>query len=141
MVRLLKKAPDPFDEVIGKGMKPGTPKTEVIKLMTPPKTLKELRGFVGLTNYFGHHFPFQREAKFLSSLTRKGSGWTKGPLPERAQLAFDIQTTLESSCYLLMQPPARRTNQLRTKSVDWGRFSLNRMKEVTSTLSDMLGEG
>ena len=76
-------------EVNGKGMRPGTPKTEVLKLLQPPSTLKELRGFVGLANYFGHHVPFQREAKFLTSLTRTGSGWTKGPLPERAQLAFD----------------------------------------------------
>ena len=95
-------------EVSGKGMKPGTPKTEVIKLMTPPKTLKELRGFVGLTNYFGHHFPFQREAKFLSSLTRKGSGWTKGPLPERAQLAFD-----RIKIILGTQPLLRYPNYLR----------------------------
>ena len=76
-------------EITREGMRPGSPKTEVIKQMTPPTTLKALRGFVGLTNYFSHHFPFQREAKHLTSLTRTGSGWTKGALPPRALLAFN----------------------------------------------------
>ena len=91
-------------EVTGKGMRPGEPKIEVLKQLTPPTTLKELRGFVGLTNYFGHHFPFQREAKYLTSLTREKSGWTKGPLPERAQLAFDRIKAILGTRPLLQYP-------------------------------------
>ena len=61
-------------EVTGNGMRPGEPKIEVLKQLTPPTTLKELWGFVGLTNYFGQHFPFQPEAKYLTSLTQEKSG-------------------------------------------------------------------
>ena len=71
------------------GIRPAPPKTEVVKLIEPPETMKEIKAFVGLSAYFGHHFPFQREAKHLTSLTRKESGWTKGELPERAKLAFE----------------------------------------------------
>ena len=91
-------------EVTAKGMRPGEPKIEVLQKMTPPATMRELRGFVGLTNYFNHHFPFQREAKHLTSLTRKESGWTKGPLPERAQLAFDRIKALLGTRPLLQYP-------------------------------------
>ena len=69
-------------EITQEGMRPGAPKTEVIKQMTLQDTLKTLTGFVGLTNYFSHQFPFQREAKHLTSLTRTGCGWTtKGAHP------------------------------------------------------------
>ena len=76
-------------EVAKEGMRPAKPKTEVVKLIEPPSTHKEIRGFVGLAGYFGHHFPFQREAKHLTSLTRKESGWTRGELPDRAKEAFE----------------------------------------------------
>ena len=76
-------------EVSKEGMRPAKPKTEVVKLIEPPSTHKEIRGFVGLAGYFGHHFPFQREAKHLTSLTRKESGWTRGELPDRAKEAFE----------------------------------------------------
>ena len=95
-------------EVTSEGMRPGAPKTEVIKQVTPPDTLKTLRGFVGLTNYFSHHLPFQREAKHLTSLTRTGSGWTKGALPPRALLAFNRIKTLLTRRPLLRYPDYNR---------------------------------
>ena len=75
--------------VSNKGIKPAAPKTEVVKLIEPPETMREVKAFVGLSAYFGHHFPFQREAKHLSSLTRKESEWKKGELPPRSKLAFE----------------------------------------------------
>ena len=95
-------------EVTGEGMRPGAPKTEVIENMDPPSTMKGLRGFVGLTNYFSHHFPFQREAKYLTRLIRKESGWTKGPLPERSQKAFDRIKKILCTRPLLRYPDFKR---------------------------------
>ena len=71
------------------GVKPAPPKMEVVKLIDPPSTVREIKAFLGLAQYFGHHFPFQREAKHLSSLTRQDSEWKKGELPPRAKLAFE----------------------------------------------------
>ena len=95
-------------EVSKEGMRPAAPKTEVVKLVEPPKNHKEIRGFVGLSGYFGHHFPFQREAKHLTSLTRKESGWTRGDLPPRALEAFERIKTILVSRPLLHYPNYKR---------------------------------
>ena len=91
-------------EVSKEGMRPAAPKTEVVKLIEPPKNHKEIRGFVGLSGYFSHHFPFQREAKYLTSLTRKESGWTRGDLPPRALEAFERIKAILVSRPLLHYP-------------------------------------
>ena len=85
-------------ELSGRGVRPGRPKIEVLQKCPPPTTAKEIKQFLGLGNFFQRHLAFQQEAKYLSSLTRKGSGWRDGdPLPPRALQAFqtikDILTT------------------------------------------------
>ena len=76
-------------EVSGEGVRPGAPKIEVLRKCPPPRNLKEIKAYLGLGGFFYRHLPFQREAKHLSVLTRKDSGWKGGDLPPRALQAFE----------------------------------------------------
>ena len=75
-------------EVGGDGVRPGKPKVELLQKCPPPETVTQIKQFLGLGNFFYRYFPFQKEAKHLSVLTRKGSGWKGGALPPRALKAF-----------------------------------------------------
>ena len=78
------------------GIKPGTDKLKAVKLAQPPSTLKEIRQFMGLCNFFRNHVKnFSLISGPLTALTKKDSGWRKGILPEKALTAFkELQTIL-----------------------------------------------
>ena len=73
-----------------KGVKPGKDKTAAIREVEPPRTLKQLKAFLGLANYFRSFIPsFAKIAAPLFALTRKETVWKNTTLPEEAITAFE----------------------------------------------------
>ena len=71
------------------GIRPGKLKTEAIKNFREPSNVKEIKQFLGLCSFFRRVVPkFSFLSQPLSNLTRKTSGYSKGPLPENARQAF-----------------------------------------------------
>jgi hypothetical protein len=72
------------------GTRPGLDKTKALAEMKVPTTMKQLKSFIGLANYFRPYIKnFSRIANDLHALTRKGSGWQEGSLPVRATAAYE----------------------------------------------------
>ncbi len=70
-------------------IKPGKEKTQAVKEFPAPKTVKEIRRFTGLTNYFRAFIPgYAKLAGKLSKLLAKETGWGGGDLPPDALEAF-----------------------------------------------------
>ena len=70
-------------------IRPGDLKTKAIREYKEPTSLKTLRGFLGLCNFFRRCLPFYSQlAKPLTVLTRKDSAWQGGPLPDQAKKSF-----------------------------------------------------
>ena len=99
-------------EISGKGVRPGKPKTEVLLKCPPPTSVKEIKSFLGLANFFYRHYPLQQEAKYLSVLTRKESAWKGGELPPRALQAYESIKRMLTSRPLLRYPDYTRVFHL-----------------------------
>ena len=71
------------------GILPGFDKLQVVREAKPPTTVKEIRQFLGLCNFFRTHVRnFAQVSSALSKLTCKDSGWVRGTLPPDALQAF-----------------------------------------------------
>jgi hypothetical protein len=71
------------------GIKPSKNKLKAIETARAPADVKTIRSFVGLCNFFRTHIKdFAIIAAPLFKLTRKDSGYKRGPLPEAAMAAF-----------------------------------------------------
>ena len=71
------------------GIRPGHAKTEVIKNWPEPRTIKDIRAFIGLTSFFRRAIKnYSLMSAELNKLVRKNSGYTKGPLPEKARASY-----------------------------------------------------
>ena len=119
-------------EVSGDGVRPGAPKIEVLRKCPPPRTVKEIKAYLGLGGFFYRHLPFQREAKHLSVLTRKESGWKGGELPPRALKAFENIKKMLTTRPLLRYPDYSRPFHLFS---DAATGSANQVKEDITTAS------
>lgn len=87
------------------GYQPSKRKVLAISEAKPPSTIKEVRQFLGLTNFFRMCIPqFARISKPLSRLTCKNSGWTSGNLPQDALSAFQTLQKLLCSEPVLTYP-------------------------------------
>ena len=76
-------------KITSNGILPGTDKTKAVKEFPPPKTVKQIRQFVGLASFFRDHIrDFSRISGYLTALTRKTSDWKGGELPSNALVAF-----------------------------------------------------
>ena len=72
-----------------RGVLPGKEKTQAIKECPVPSSLKQIREFTGLCNYFRASIKnFADLTAPLHRLTRNNSGWKGGELPEDALRAF-----------------------------------------------------
>lgn len=71
-------------------------KLQAIRDAKPPTTTKQVREFMGLSNYFRFLIPaFSRRAAPLNALTRKDYKWPKEGMPQEAMAAFeDLKTAL-----------------------------------------------
>ena len=75
-------------EVSKDGYKPDPVKSEGITKVHEPSTLKGVRSFMGMANFYRYLIPnFAQITKPLTRLTCKGA-WTGGELPECARKAF-----------------------------------------------------
>ena len=71
------------------GIMPGSDKLKAVKDFPPPKTVRQIRQFVGLASFFRDHIPnFSRISGHLTALTRKDTDWKGGALPPSALNAF-----------------------------------------------------
>jgi hypothetical protein len=78
------------------GIRPGTDKLKAVRLAKPPETVRQVRQFLGLCNFFRNHVKnFAIVSAPLTKLTRKDAGWRSGPLPPEALQSFhSLQTML-----------------------------------------------
>jgi len=78
------------------GIKPGIDKLKAVGLCKPPTTVKEVRQFLGLCNFFRSHVKnFALVSAPLANLTRKDIKWRRGNLPPEALQSFrELQTIL-----------------------------------------------
>jgi transposase InsO family protein len=75
--------------ISGDGITPGKDKTAAVADAEPPRTIRQVRSFMGLANYFRQFIPrFATVAAPLFALTRDKSGWKSGKLPHDAAAAF-----------------------------------------------------
>ena len=78
-----------YDICNEKGISPGQAKTEVIANWPSPTSIREIRGFIGLTSFFRRSIEnLSVLSASLNKLIRKDSGYTKGPLPPAALESF-----------------------------------------------------
>jgi hypothetical protein len=67
----------------------GTDKLKAVSHAQPPKTVKEVRQFLGLCNFFCTHVRnFAQISTPLTALTRKDATWINNPLPAPAMATF-----------------------------------------------------
>ena len=78
------------------GIKPGLEKLKAVGSTPPPTSIREVRQFLGLCNFFRAHVKnFAFISHPLTILTRKDCKWKRGPLPAEALKAFrELQTML-----------------------------------------------
>jgi hypothetical protein len=73
----------------GDGVRPGQNKANAMQTAQPQRSVKELRSFCGLANYFRSYIVlFAIKAAPLFRLTRQESDWKGGELPPEASKAF-----------------------------------------------------
>ena len=123
-------------EVGGSGVRPGKPKIELLQKCPAPTSVTQIKQFLGLGNFFYRFVPFQREAKHLSVLTRKNSGWKGGPLPPRALKAFENIKAMLTTRPLLRYPDYSKPFHLFT---DAATGSANQVEENVITTSTSSG--
>jgi hypothetical protein len=73
------------------GVRPGKDKTQAVKEITEPKTMKQLKSFIGLANYFWSYVKrFAPMAGNLHVLTKQNTNWKEADrLPRRSKEAFE----------------------------------------------------
>jgi len=78
------------------GIKPGIDKLKAVGQCKPPSTVKEVRQFLGLCNFFRSHVKnFALVSAPLANLTRKDVKWRRGELPPEALTSFrELQSIL-----------------------------------------------
>ena len=86
--------------ISGDGVLPGIDKTKAIRDFPPPTTVRAIREFTGLTNFFRASVPnYSLISQQLTKLLKKESKWKEGPLPPESLKAFN---TLK---HKLISPP------------------------------------
>ncbi len=88
-------------------IRPGEEKTEAVKNFAQPQTVKEIRCFTGLCNYFPQFIHgYAGIAGKLTELTKKDSGWAGSPLPPDALKALrHLHEKLMQSAILVFPKP------------------------------------
>ena len=78
------------------GIAPGKDKLACIKCATPPMSVKMVRSFLGLCNFFRTHIKwFHILSQLLNKLLCKNLSWKGGVLPPDALMAFSkLRTAL-----------------------------------------------
>ena len=78
-----------YEITAGKGIQPGLAKTLTVKNFPEPRTIKDIRSFIGLTSFFRRAIrDYSLISGPLNRLVRKDSGYKSGILPAPARQAF-----------------------------------------------------
>jgi len=78
-----------YEVTAGKGIQPGRAKTIAVENFPAPKTIKEIRAFIGLTSFFRRAIQnYSLISAPLNKLVRKDSGYKSGLLPPEALKSF-----------------------------------------------------
>ncbi len=97
------------------GVSPGKEKTKAVEQFPEPTSVRQIREFMGLTNYFRKMIPnYAQIAGHLSKLTSLQSDWEGGPLPPLAKKAFLKLKQLLVSTPILAYPQLNRPFLLAT---------------------------
>ena len=91
------------------GILPGVDKTKAIREFDPPTSIRQVREFIGLCNYFRNSIKdFAKYSQYLTVLTRKDCPWEGGPLPREALEAFSaLKNALLTAPVLAYPDPSR----------------------------------
>jgi hypothetical protein len=92
--------------ILSDGVRPGKDKTQAMKDLTEPKTMKQLKSFIGLANYSRSYVKgFARVARYLNALTRQNTKWKEADgLPKRSKEAFEAIKAAISSRPVMAYP-------------------------------------
>jgi hypothetical protein len=91
--------------ITGEGIAPGTDKLAAIKQFPLPRTLKEVRSWVGLCNFFREHvLDFNKYSAPMTKLTKKDCSWKSGTLPPDAIAAFRALQKLLCTAPIIAYP-------------------------------------
>ena len=90
-----------------RGILPGKDKSDAIRSFQPPRTIKQVREFVGICNYFRASVPNFSKISFpLTQLTSNNSRWAKGEMPPRSMTAFrELKAALHNPPVLAYPDP------------------------------------
>ena len=101
----------------GRGIAPLVTKTSAIRDLPSPKTVSNVRSFLGMSGYYRQCVPnYAHIAEPLVSLTRRNTPWTWG---RRQQEAFDTLKTLLVSSDVMVHPDVDKPYRLHTDSSDY----------------------
>ncbi len=90
---------------------------KAILAMTPPKSIKELRGFIGCVNFIKNHIPRRAELmQPLTKLTKKEAKFQWGP---EAQQAFLKTKAAVAEAVMLTYPDVKKPFVLYTDASDY----------------------
>ena len=101
------------------GVRPSLKKVKAIQNIAPPKTRKQLRGFIGMVNYYRDMWP--KRAHFLAPLSKMTSVKVPFKWTEECQTAFDSMKALISKETLLTYPDFNKEFEIHT---DASKFQL-----------------
>jgi hypothetical protein len=92
--------------ILSDGVRPEKDKTQTVKDITEPKTMKQLKSFIGLANYFWSYVKgFARVASNLHALTKQSTKWKEADgLPKRSKKAFKAIKAAISSRPVMAYP-------------------------------------
>jgi len=94
------------------GVSPNREKVVAISKTPPPRTVREVRRFLGATGFFRKHIPgYATIASPLHLLLKKGQAWSWGP---KQQAAFNTLKEKLTSAPILRQPDFNREFELHT---------------------------
>ncbi len=104
--------------ISGKGIQTDPDKVSAIQDMAIPKTLRELRRFLGVASWYRRFVPdFAAIAQPLTTLLKKGRHWK---WTEEQQTAFEVLKAKLTEAPVLACPDFSRTFKLQTDASDYG---------------------
>lgn len=104
--------------VSGDGIKTDPDKVSAIAKMQPPKSVKEVRSFLGMASWYRRFVPdFASMSQPLTFLLKKGRHWKWG---DEQQQAFDTLKTKLTEAPVLACPDFTKTFTLQTDASDYG---------------------
>ncbi len=122
-----------------KGIRPGKEKTKAVEQFPEPNSIRQIREFTGLTNYFRKMIPnYAQMAGHLTKLTSKQTAWEGGPLPPIAKEAFNKLKQHLISAPILAYPQLNRPFLLAT---DASTGDANNPGGLGAVLSQMHDDG